>query len=222
LAATAFIDDRGKKMKKKLLALCLLACTGVANATPVVNGFDLSQFSFDVSEYKYSGSGLDGKATALGTSNGIAWSIAPTNLWSGATRTNGTFSFSALPVTTDNLHPSSDFTITFAQPISTLIVALSNDNTNDSINFGIDPSFVQGATFDKATHQITLNNARGGLAWFENVDSLTISNKNTNFFDGYNLAFHAVAVVPEPETYAMLLAGLGLMGAVARRRRQQQ
>jgi hypothetical protein len=30
-----------------------------------------------------------------------------------------------------------------------------------------------------------------------------------------------VATVPEPETYAMLLAGLGLMGAVARRRKQQ-
>jgi hypothetical protein len=29
------------------------------------------------------------------------------------------------------------------------------------------------------------------------------------------------APVPEPETYAMLLAGLGLMGAVARRRKQQ-
>lgn len=30
----------------------------------------------------------------------------------------------------------------------------------------------------------------------------------------------SVTAVPEPETYAMLLAGLGLMGAVARRRRQ--
>jgi hypothetical protein len=29
-----------------------------------------------------------------------------------------------------------------------------------------------------------------------------------------------IAAVPEPETYAMLLAGLGLMGAVARRRRR--
>ncbi|MBP6505549.1 MAG: PEP-CTERM sorting domain-containing protein [Rhodoferax sp.] len=28
------------------------------------------------------------------------------------------------------------------------------------------------------------------------------------------------AAVPEPETYAMLLAGLALVGAVARRRRQ--
>jgi len=30
-----------------------------------------------------------------------------------------------------------------------------------------------------------------------------------------------IAAVPEPETYAMLLAGLGLMGAIARRRRNQ-
>jgi hypothetical protein len=28
------------------------------------------------------------------------------------------------------------------------------------------------------------------------------------------------APVPEPETYAMLLAGLGVLGAVARRRKQ--
>jgi hypothetical protein len=30
-----------------------------------------------------------------------------------------------------------------------------------------------------------------------------------------------VTAVPEPETYAMLLAGLGLMGVVARRRQQK-
>jgi hypothetical protein len=28
-----------------------------------------------------------------------------------------------------------------------------------------------------------------------------------------------VSAVPEPETYAMLLAGLGLVGAIARRRK---
>lgn len=32
---------------------------------------------------------------------------------------------------------------------------------------------------------------------------------------------HFVASVPEPETYAMLLAGLGLMGGIARRRKQK-
>lgn len=39
-------------------------------------------------------------------------------------------------------------------------------------------------------------------------------------FNGNSLNY-AVAAVPEPETYAMLLAGLGLIGAVARRRRAQ-
>jgi len=33
---------------------------------------------------------------------------------------------------------------------------------------------------------------------------------------------HAIAAIPEPETYAMLLAGLGLMGFVATRRRQRE
>jgi len=31
---------------------------------------------------------------------------------------------------------------------------------------------------------------------------------------------HMVTTIPEPETYAMLFAGLGLMGFVARRRRK--
>jgi len=30
-----------------------------------------------------------------------------------------------------------------------------------------------------------------------------------------------VSAVPEPETYAMMLAGLGMMGFMVRRRRQQ-
>ena len=212
-------------MKKSLLALSLLIAAGVANAVPaasVVNGFDLSTFNFDVTSYSVgTGGGLNGNSTASGTSNGISWSVGPTNIYSGFTTTNGSFSFAALPNLTDRLHTSSDFTITFAQPVKTLIVALSNDNLKDSINFGINPSFIQGASFDSVTHQITLNNAAGGLAWFENVNTLTFNNTNTNTFDGYNIAFHAIAAVPEPETYAMLLAGLGLMGAIARRRKQK-
>ena len=37
-------------------------------------------------------------------------------------------------------------------------------------------------------------------------------------FDGSLIGYAAVAAVPETETYAMLLAGLGVMGFVARRK----
>lgn len=48
---------------------------------------------------------------------------------------------------------------------------------------------------------------------------------NSNYGDSYTGLSEVkffTAAVPEPETYAMLLAGLGLMGAVARRRKAAQ
>lgn len=50
---------------------------------------------------------------------------------------------------------------------------------------------------------------------FTNLAAVSWTNAaNYHQFDNIN-----VAAVPEPETYAMLLAGLGLLGAAARRRR---
>jgi len=44
---------------------------------------------------------------------------------------------------------------------------------------------------------------------------------NANFLQpGYQIARFQVTAVPEPETYAMLLAGLGLVGYRATRRRK--
>lgn len=44
--------------------------------------------------------------------------------------------------------------------------------------------------------------------------------KNYNFMYAWAVRPGQVAAVPEPETYAMLLAGLGLLGFTARRRKQ--
>lgn len=48
--------------------------------------------------------------------------------------------------------------------------------------------------------------------------------RNTNFSvdTSFSYSFDRQLPVPEPETYAMLLAGLGLLGGVARRRMQKK
>ena len=154
---------------------------------------------------------------ASGTSNGIGWTISETNYWTNRTVTDGTFQYAALPGKTDSLHASADYTITFSQPIASLLVALSNDNLTDSINFGILASDVSGVTM--VGTQVVLNSAAGGLVLFEGINSLTVQNLNNNgVTDGYDIAFHAVSQVPIPA--AAWLFGSALFGlvAVARRR----
>ena len=180
-------------------------------AAPIVNGFDLANFDFDITSYVDAGS----SSTAEGTSGGIGWDLSPTPLWSGRTIVNGTFSFAIGINSTDNLHPSGDYTITFDQPVATLIVALSNDNLTDSINFGLTPSFAQGVSFSGT--QATLNSAAGGIVFFENINSLTVQNLNNNQInDGYDLAFHAIAAVPAvPDTGSLAGYALALFGMFA-------
>lgn len=56
---------------------------------------------------------------------------------------------------------------------------------------------------------------------FANIDSLKINFGNFFLLDNISLNSANVSPVPEPETYAMLLVGLGLMGGIARRRKQK-
>lgn len=46
----------------------------------------------------------------------------------------------------------------------------------------------------------------------------TITDLTSKYSGTYIGASYSVTAVPEPETYAMFLAGLGIMGAIARRR----
>ncbi|WP_020182789.1 PEP-CTERM sorting domain-containing protein [Methylotenera sp. 1P/1] len=75
----------------------------------------------------------------------------------------------------------------------------------------------QNASLPDAYTWIRIRSTGQGIA--QNANSwwgLPTANNN-----GGRLDVLAVTAVPEPETYAMFLAGLGLMGAVARRRKQK-
>lgn len=70
-------------------------------------------------------------------------------------------------------------------------------------------------TIDFTTTSGTLNFAAPHLK----VEFLTAATDKNKTGD---LLSQTIPAVPEPETYAMLLAGLGLMGTIARRRKIQQ
>jgi hypothetical protein len=59
-------------------------------------------------------------------------------------------------------------------------------------------------------------------AWvFDNFNGYQYGSSQSNEFYAWAVRPGDVAPIPEPESYAMLLAGLGLLGFLARRRKQQ-
>ncbi|HEX5343453.1 MAG TPA: PEP-CTERM sorting domain-containing protein, partial [Duganella sp.] len=82
-----------------------------------------------------------------------------------------------------------------------------------SVNFGSSSSVISRSSADGfTTYSLSYTAAASGSAAF------SFSNAGGDNV-GALLDNVVITSVPEPTTYAMLLAGLGLMGAAARRRR---
>ena len=64
--------------------------------------------------------------------------------------------------------------------------------------------------------ELTTNWAAGDTLWVRWVEKNDAGNDHGLAID--NLSIQTVSAVPEPGTYAMLLAGLGVVGIAARRR----
>lgn len=118
----------------------------------------------------------------------------------------------------------SSFTDTFAfttnSPAEIRVVwYMGTSNLTASIAGG--PAFTSGT---QGVGEIPYSGSWIGQVANAGTYQLTISGNLTpspsQFSGGYSLTFTgaAAAPVPEPETYAMLLAGLGLIGMVSRRR----
>ena len=86
-----------------------------------------------------------------------------------------------------------------------------------------------GSTVSSTTYTLSATSPTHIAFGLGNVDSVSFTSFGGTPHQGYNGAqatfaldtLTIAAAVPEPETYAMLLAGLGLMGAVARRRNKR-
>ena len=93
------------------------------------------------------------------------------------------------------------------------------------LNYGVSISDMiqNGESLGGFVVQSTSANAPTSVDWFAYHYDWT-GGGASYFGDGNPVFFGTanVAAVPEPETYAMLLAGLGLLGFAARRRKQKE
>jgi hypothetical protein len=99
----------------------------------------------------------------------------------------------------------------FTDPATHLHVAtLGTDK--DGVYFdstGALPSVIGGSGFVGGTD-------KSDGVWISGTDNVNVG---TDYWDVHWSSSRIITAVPEPETYAMILAGLGIMGFIARRRR---
>lgn len=120
-------------------------------------------------------------------------------------------------------------TITFSQAVTNPVFAiwsLGQGGINASFNFNATPTLESGGPsneYSGSTINVIGNNVFGiegnGTVQFTGTYS-SLSWTNPTFENWYGFTV-GVAAVPEPETYGMMLMGLGLIGFVARRRRSE-
>ena len=92
-----------------------------------------------------------------------------------------------------------------------------------SVDIGrVNPSYGNGAEVNTTLGYVNLNGVAGDLlktitfdSSFANVKQVQLNSQNGPYFSNINV----VSAVPEPATCATLLAGLGLMGFMVRRRK---
>lgn len=81
-------------------------------------------------------------------------------------------------------------------------------------------SFLELYYWTSDTHGSSTNSDAFAIN-FINYSPMTTNLQVRSFADSNLLGVIAVTTVPEPETYTMMLAGLGLLGVAARRRKQK-
>ena len=119
-------------------------------------------------------------------------------------------------------------TLTFSAPVLNPVLALvSLGRTNLPVEYSFDGDVTilssgqgfwggdpNGSLFEDPGNVIRGHEGHGTIQFNGTFSSISWVSSPSEFWHGFQ-----VGAIPEPETYAMLLAGLGLLGFAARRRR---
>ncbi|WP_298962162.1 VWA domain-containing protein [uncultured Roseibium sp.] len=155
-----------------------------------ITELDLDRLSFDV--HKIEKDAASGKVVATGTSNGVGWTVTANSIYEPYSNIKGGAGFNDLPGRYDDLHVGSDFTITFDQPVTSMLVVLANDNdTGDGPNFQELPpvDFVDASNPDGGT-QVKIEDKGGALFYYYDINITSMTHVNDNGInDGWDLAF---------------------------------
>lgn len=200
-------------MKRIAFLAASLLVAAPAHAA-LIGDVDMASQNFSVSSYS-------GTGTALGTSNGIGWSMAGGGIYTLFTD-NNIYELGVGDYTYFSPHVSGDWTITFDSAITSLLLLVENDNSGDS---GVDFGFAASDKEDVATSGTAyrVGTAAGFLLYEFAAPILSISNTYPGVNDGYDMAFFANAVpvstVPLPAGGVLLLTGIAGLAAMRRLRK---
>lgn len=195
-------------MATRALFATAAAALAAATLAPVAHAQSLGGSQVTVAGFCCSGTTPANQAT-----NAVTATVGPNTEFPQGTLTSLTSGLSALPVAIDvgsnyielnysaggvaNAGGFNGYVFTFAN--APTITGVSLDSANTSTGY---------------TPALSFN----GNQVFVNEAGLTLTSSTKGLIDVTTASGPPVPAVPEPETYAMLLAGLGLLGWTARRR----
>lgn len=216
------------KIKKTALALSLAALAGAASADvahQTVAWADWTSGTAATIDFGGSSVAVSFSGSDLGLSTG-------TNYFSGYPNTYGTVVNAPTLPDLIRFNAGSQYTLNFSQAVVDPVIALVSVGQGSwPVSYQFSTPFIilsQGGNqwggndtgFTISGNTLVGREANGVIQFQGTYSSISWSTPENEFWHGITVG--AVAAVPEPESYALMLAGLGLMGAVARRRSQRR
>lgn len=214
-------------MNSKLVSVLLASFLSVgahAAAVPFSNGsFETSNLTADDYKYSYTGAIADAWSFA-GYAGLISNSVSGANTAWGASASTGTNFAFVQDYYGGGGSLFQSFSVASSGALSLSFDLSARSGSAQNLSVLIDGTAVWSGTASNTTWQaittspVSLSAGDHMITFASSVP--LVAGDNTAFID--NVALTPLAAVPEPETYAMLLAGLGMMGFIAKRRNSRQ